>query len=43
MSSLRVAQILGVCELTMFEEIWGLGNACLGLIVQMHGGFEENI
>jgi len=28
MSSLRVAQILGVCEFTTFEEIWGLGNAC---------------
>jgi hypothetical protein len=27
MSSLRVAQILGVCEFTTFEEIWGLGNA----------------
>ena len=30
MSSLRVAQILGVCEFTTFEEIWGLGNACQG-------------
>jgi hypothetical protein len=37
MSSLQVAHILGVCELTTFEEIWGMS----GLIIQMQGGFEH--
>jgi hypothetical protein len=39
MSSLRIAQILGVYELSTFEEIWGMS----GLIIQMQGGFDESI